>query len=122
MEEVPTHIIAVLFMAVVGVFIPGYYAMQTMAHGASDKRLAEQANKVAALVGSLEGPGSGARLGVQVPGESTLQLRPGEVSFEGRSANGSIGAPTLNSSLTLQEGTYSLDCEYTPDGVICAKK
>jgi len=121
MEEEPTHIMAVVAVVAIGIFVPAYYAMDSMAGGATDKRLAEQASKVATVAESLNGPGSGATLDVQVPEGTTMIIRPGVVSYDGKNTNDTMSVP-VNCSLTLTGGSYDVKLEYTVDsGITCRK-
>jgi hypothetical protein len=116
--ETPIHIIAVIFTVLVGALVVGYKASGYMADSALDKRLAEQATKVAVVSNSLSGPGSGATVDVQVPEGTIMRLLPGKVEFEGRNAQGSIKART-DCNLVLPWGSYSIKLTYETSGISC---
>jgi len=118
-EEIPTHLIAVMFVVVVAVFVPGFLVMEHLSNAAIDTSLADQAVKIAAAANTLSGDGSGISLDVQVPDRTKLEILPGSVEFIGIKSNNSILA-NVNCNVTLTPGTYNVNLKYVQDNVTCA--
>ncbi len=117
-EEIPTHLIAVMFVVVVAVFVPGFLVMEHISNAATDKSLADQAAKIAAAANTLSGDGSGISLDVLVPDKTELEILPGSVGFRGIGSNNSIPA-NVNCNVTLTPGTYNVNLKYVKDNVTC---
>jgi len=109
-EEIPTHLIAVMFVVVVAVFVPGFLVMEHLSNAAIDTSLADQAVKIAAAANTLSG---------EVPDRTKLEILPGSVEFIGIKSNNSILA-NVNCNVTLTPGTYNVNLKYVQDNVTCA--
>jgi hypothetical protein len=116
--EIPVYTIAAVCAAVM-VAVVAFKAGTVAVDTSMDKRLAEQANKVAKIAESLSGPASEATVEVQVPSDTVLRVLNGQVVYQGRSTRGSINT-TTTCNLVLPGGqTYILRLRYQGAGVSC---
>ncbi len=117
--EISTHLIAVMFVVVVAVFVPGFLVMKHITNAATDKSLADQTAKIAAAANTLSDDGSGISLNILVPDGTYLEILPGSVGFRGLRANNSIPA-NINCKVRLTPGTYNVNLKYVKDNVTCS--